>query len=257
MILLQKKQQKTLSQGGAWYLGGIRQGTWETSTWPFVFFFLADFESCRECLHLRRSVTNLHNCHWDHLKRQCHDFSSFSINWFRIVTVSSSDRWLDYLFTKPSEGSETKRLRLFRPLFHKLRMETRAIAFSPVKPVRCMHKIMLDCTLIFWIKTSKTAFSWLKTLNNFGCNRQGTEKRLKSEFFPSQSYTCTHVRTLLQQKRKHSWLCRRVGSCRKEPNCGFGWDVWKTYHAKSSLFPCLESWCTTRLAPGYSNFSRI
>ena len=166
-------------------------------------------------------------------------FSSFSINWFRIVTVSSSDRWLDYLFTKPSfnsEGSETKRLRLFRPLFHKLRIETRAIAFSPAKPVCCMHKIMLDCTLLVVIGKEP-------------------RKRLKSELFPSRSYTCTHVRTSLQQKRKHSWLCRRVGSCRKEPNCGLGWDVWKTYHAKSSLFPaCLESWCT-RLAPGYSNLS--
>ena len=127
---------------------------------------------------------------------------------------SSSDRWLDYLFTKPSfnsEGSETKRLRHFRPLFHKLTMETRA------------HKIILDCTsTIFRIKTSKTAFSWLKTLNTFGCNRQGTEKTLKER---TLSISIIHARTSLQQKRKQSWLSRRVGSWRKEPNCGLGSHV--------------------------------
>ena len=137
--------------------------------------FLADFESCRECLHLRRSVTNLHNCYRDHLKRQCHVFFIF----YQLISDCNS------------EGSETKRLPLFRPLFHKLRMEARAIAFSPAKPVRCMHKIMLDCTLIFQI-TSKTAFSWLKMLNTFGCNRQRTEKTLKER---TLSMSIIHVHT--------------------------------------------------------------
>ena len=177
MILLQKKQQKTFSQDCAKYLGGIRQRTGETSTRLFA-FVLADFESCAN-VYIFGVVLQICIIVIEIISKGNVTFSSFSINWFRIVTVSSSDRWLDY--TKPSfnsEGSETKRLRLFRPLFYKLRMKSRARSLlAPLN--RCMHKIMLDCTLIFRIKTSKTAFSWLKTLNTFGCNRQGTEKMLK------------------------------------------------------------------------------
>ena len=156
--------------------------------------------------------------------------------------MSSSDRWLDYVFTKPSFNSEGS--------------ETRAIAFSLGST---LHIITLDSPIIFQIKTSKTAFPRLKTYNTFGCNRQGTEKTLGELTLSSSSI---HMCTSLQQKRKHSWLSRSVGSCKKEPNCGLGQDVWKTNHAKSSLFPCLETPCTrldtrcTRLEPRFRG-SRI
>ena len=54
----------------------IRQGTGETSTWLFACLW-ADFESRHECLHLWRSVTNLHKYYQDQLKTQCHVFFIF------------------------------------------------------------------------------------------------------------------------------------------------------------------------------------
>ena len=77
-----------------------------------------------------------------------------------------------------------------------------------------LHIIMLDCPLIFRIKTSKTAFPWLKgTYKTLGCLQQGTKKTLEELTLSSSSI---HVRTSLQQKRKHSWLSRGVGSCKKK-----------------------------------------